>query len=330
MMCPYRNPHLRWRETCPCRKSDPTVFMMESAEDGLCNDVTKPVDRTRKRRVLSQSEMRPDMVVIGSISLENLTQVGLAKDHDVIQAFSTDRANQPLGMPILPGCARRNRVIPDAHRRNAPLEGTTVAGVAVADQMGRRLVPRKGLGNLARDPLRRRMVGHAQQDQTPSFMPQDHQDKQQPKVDCRDYKEVHGPDPRRMVTQERLPCLARSGSTLGHVLGNRRLSDLDPELQQFTMNTRRAPERVLHAQPPDQAAHLNRNSGPAAARTRLPSPIKPKARPMPTQRSVRLDDRDGAPQRRKQPPQPDKKQPVSGRQPGLRGSLSTKHVQLMP
>jgi hypothetical protein len=48
------------------------------------------------------------------------------------------------------------------------------------------------------------MVGHAQQDQTASFMLQDHQDKQQPKVDCRDYKEVHGPDPRRTVTQERL------------------------------------------------------------------------------------------------------------------------------
>jgi hypothetical protein len=47
--------------------------------------------------------MRPDMVVIGSISLENLTQMDLAKDDDVIQAFSTDRANQPLGMPVLPG-----------------------------------------------------------------------------------------------------------------------------------------------------------------------------------------------------------------------------------
>ena len=92
------------RTECPCRKSDPTVFMMEFAEDGLCNDVTKPVDRTRKRRVLaSQSEMRPDMVVIGSISLENLTQMDLAKDDDVIQAFSTDRANQALGMPVLPG-----------------------------------------------------------------------------------------------------------------------------------------------------------------------------------------------------------------------------------
>ena len=55
------------------------------------------------RRVLSQSEMRPNIVVVGSIGLEDLTQMGLAKDDDVIQAFSADRANQPLRMPILPG-----------------------------------------------------------------------------------------------------------------------------------------------------------------------------------------------------------------------------------
>jgi hypothetical protein len=77
--------------------------MMESTEDGLCNDLTKPLNRTRKRRVLSQSEMRPDMVAIGSISLENLAQMGLPKDDDVIRTFSADRANQPLRMPVLPG-----------------------------------------------------------------------------------------------------------------------------------------------------------------------------------------------------------------------------------
>jgi hypothetical protein len=43
------------------------------------------------------------MVVVGGIGLEDLTQVALAKDHDVIQAFSTDLANQPLRMPILRG-----------------------------------------------------------------------------------------------------------------------------------------------------------------------------------------------------------------------------------
>ena len=43
---------LRYRAPCPCRKSDPTVFMMEPAEDGLCNDVTEPLDGAKKRRIL--------------------------------------------------------------------------------------------------------------------------------------------------------------------------------------------------------------------------------------------------------------------------------------
>jgi hypothetical protein len=37
------------------------------------------------------------------VGLEDLTQMGFAKDDDVIQAFSADRANQPLHMAILPG-----------------------------------------------------------------------------------------------------------------------------------------------------------------------------------------------------------------------------------
>ena len=69
------------------------------------------------------------------------------------------------------------------------------------------------------------------------------QDEQQPKVDRRDHKEVHGADTGHMIAQERLPRLARPGpATLGHVLGDRRLSDLDPELQQLAMDARRTPQ----------------------------------------------------------------------------------------
>ena len=45
-----------------------------------------------------------------------------------------------------------------------------------------------------------------------------------------------------MIAQERLPSLARPRPVLGHVLGDGRLCDLDPELQQLAMNTRRAPQ----------------------------------------------------------------------------------------
>ena len=77
--------------------------MMKSAEDRPRGNATHPSNRTNKRRVLGQRQMRADIVVVGGIGVQDLTQVGFAKDDDVIQAFSADRTNQPLRMAILPG-----------------------------------------------------------------------------------------------------------------------------------------------------------------------------------------------------------------------------------
>jgi hypothetical protein len=52
---------------------------------------------------------------------------------DVIEAFSTDRADQPLRMPILPGRPRRRWVITNAHSCKAPGDGMTVGRIAVTD-----------------------------------------------------------------------------------------------------------------------------------------------------------------------------------------------------
>ena len=47
--------------------------------------------------------MRPHAVVMVAIGREDPQQMGLAEDDDVIEAFSTDRTDQPLRVPILPG-----------------------------------------------------------------------------------------------------------------------------------------------------------------------------------------------------------------------------------
>jgi hypothetical protein len=52
---------------------------------------------------------------------------------DVIEAFSTDRADQPLRMPILPGRPRRRWVITNAHSCKAPDDGMTVGRIAVTN-----------------------------------------------------------------------------------------------------------------------------------------------------------------------------------------------------
>jgi hypothetical protein len=45
--------------------------------------------------------MRPDLVVIAGITLQNLTQLDLAKGDDVIEALVPDRYDQPFSETII-------------------------------------------------------------------------------------------------------------------------------------------------------------------------------------------------------------------------------------
>ena len=75
-----------------------------------------------------------------------------------------------------------------------------------------------------------------------------------------------------------------------HVLGDRRLGDLEPELQQFTMDARRAPQWILLAHPSDEFAQLRFDFGPARLTAGFPAPIGPKPCSMPPQDCIRLND----------------------------------------
>jgi hypothetical protein len=54
------------------------------------------------RRIFSQGQVRSEFVVIAGVGGKDSTQMGVAEDDDVIEAFPTDRADQPLRMPVLP------------------------------------------------------------------------------------------------------------------------------------------------------------------------------------------------------------------------------------
>jgi len=75
-----------------------------------------------------------------------------------------------------------------------------------------------------------------------------------------------------------------------NVFGDRRLGDLEPELEQFAMDARRAPQWVLLAHPLDEFAQLTANPGPSWPTARFPAPIGPKPCAMPPQDRVRLND----------------------------------------
>jgi hypothetical protein len=82
-------------------------------------------------------------------------------------------------------------------------------------------------------------------------------------------------------------------------LGNARLRDIKPELEQFTVDTRRTPKQILHAHLPDQRAEVRLDLRPPSPSPRLPTPVAAKAGTMPPHERLRLDDREDLQNRRK-------------------------------
>jgi hypothetical protein len=105
----------------------------------------------------------------------------------------------------------------------------------------------------------------------PSAMVEDHECIEEPEADRRHDEQIHRGDACGMVAQERLPALTRWRPASRHVLGHRRLCNLDAELQQLTVEAGGAPERIGKAHVANEASHLTRDGRPTATRTRLPA-----------------------------------------------------------
>ena len=177
-----------------------------------------------------------------------------AEDKNVIQTVAPKRSDQAFSIWILPRRSRRRWSVTDAHRPNPAPEGLPVSTIIVAHQIGRRRVPRKCLHDLLRQPLRRRMPGHRKPQQLPPSVAHNKKCKQALEGQGRNHAEINRSNRLRMVAQECPPALGWRSSASDHVLGHRRLGDLEPKLQQFTMDARGAPQRVFPVHSSDEIA----------------------------------------------------------------------------
>src|ERR1700726_5151951 len=94
-------------------------------------------------------------------------------------------------------------------------------------------------------------------------VPQDQESIEQAKRHCRRDEHIHRSDPIRVVAEECPPALGRRVSSPDHVLGHARLSDIDAELEQLSMDPRRSPQRIGNAHLADKLAYPQRNRWPA-------------------------------------------------------------------
>jgi hypothetical protein len=77
-------------------------MMMKSTKDRVRFNAPGRLNRTGDRRIFIQCPVRPDLVVIAGISLQDPAQVRLAQDDDMVDALAPDRSNQSFGKAILP------------------------------------------------------------------------------------------------------------------------------------------------------------------------------------------------------------------------------------
>jgi hypothetical protein len=149
--------------------------MMQPAQNWQRDDVANRLGTSEARGVIAQRQVGPDLVVVGGVRFQDATQVRLARYHQVVEAFTTNRADEPFDVSVLPRRARRDWVITDAHRTNAPGVRWPERAVAIANEMTRRFAPWKRFRHLTRDPLGRRIAGHGDPEQPPSGVAKNHQ-----------------------------------------------------------------------------------------------------------------------------------------------------------
>src|ERR1700730_8727047 len=273
--------------------------------------------------------MCSNFVVIASIESQDSAQMHLAQDNDVVHTFTPDRSDQPFGKAILPRRGWCNGLVPDAHGTQSARDDAAIDPVEIADEVVRSLIPRKCLRYLTCNPFRRRICCDVDPDEVSALEPDNDEGIEQVEADGRDDKQVHGGNVWRVVMQEGPPSLAGRPPPFDHVLGDARLRDLKPELEQFAVNAWRAPKRVLDAHPPDQRAQLRVDLRSPSGRARLPTPVAAKAGPMPTQERLGPDDRKDLQDRRNPAVQLDKEPAIMVRKPDTTMEPALQDIQLM-
>jgi hypothetical protein len=205
----------------------------------------------------------------------------------MIDALAADRSDQPLGEAILPRRARRNRLVTDAHGPQSACDHGTVDSVPIADQVARSLVPRERLADLTCNPFRGRVCRDVDPDKISAFQPDDDDDDddddiEQVEANGWDNEQIRGGDIRCMVAQKGEPPLRGWPISLDHVLGDAGLSDLKAELEQFAVDARRAPQRIVYAHPPNQRPQIGIDWRPASQGAGFPSPVPAETLAVPT------------------------------------------------
>ena len=150
-------------------------------------------------------------LLVGRIICQQLAKVPFPEHHDMVEAFASDRSNQPFNITVLPRRTWRDRPVANTHGSQPACDRSTIGSVTVSNKVAWRFVPRECFGDLSGDPIGGRVCGHIGPDEPSPLQTQDDEPVEQLESDRRNDKQIDGRDVAGVVAQEGPP--ARGGRT---------------------------------------------------------------------------------------------------------------------
>src|SRR5947209_2275280 len=128
----------------------------------------------------------------------------------MVQALSSNRANEPLCVSVLPRACWCRQYFLNAQGLQPFANSGAINAIAITNQIFRRISVGTSFNDLLCNPFCRRMVCRVEvQDLTPA-MGDHYEDEQHFERDRRDSKEIHRDDMPNMIAEECLPALGRA------------------------------------------------------------------------------------------------------------------------
>ena len=138
----------------------------------------------------------------------------------MVQALSPNRTNDALNIRPLPRGSRGGKDFLDSHVGYLSVEVTAVDGIAIAEQVARELVEGKCLPQLLSRPLRTRVGGHIEVQDSAPVMGQHQKHIENLETKGRHGKEIDGDQLLQVILQEGAPSLRRRFAAAQHVFAH--------------------------------------------------------------------------------------------------------------
>ena len=203
-------------------------------------------------------------VVVREVRAEQAAEMPLVEHDEVVEAFSPDGADDPLGERILPWCVGRDEHLVNAQAVDAAVKDVAIDRVAIPEQIPWRRLVGERVHDLLGGPGSGRVVGDIDMQEFAAVMAEDDEAKEQPEGEGRDDEEVDGHYLRDVRLQEDAPTRRGGWRRPAHVLGHREGGDLVAEEREFRVNAAAAPSGVVTGHAADQPAEFGVDRWPAA------------------------------------------------------------------